>query len=66
MPYEDQLNASSSAPNLEEMTRAAVQFLESKGGDKGYFLMVEGGKIDHAHHGSEVSNNFIKFNYKPH
>ena len=55
MPYEDQLNASSSAPNLEEMTRAAIQFLESKGGDKGYFLMVEGGKIDHAHHGSEVN-----------
>ena len=27
---------------------------QNKPGKNGFFLMVEGGKIDHAHHGSEV------------
>ena len=27
---------------------------QNKPGKYGFFLMVEGGKIDHAHHGSEV------------
>jgi hypothetical protein len=28
---------------------------QNKPGKNGFFLMVEGGKIDHAHHGSEVT-----------
>ena len=35
-------------PSLAEMTRAAIRTL-SRGND-GYVLMVEGGRIDHAHH----------------
>lgn len=35
-------------PNLADMTRAALSILKSN--PKGYFLMVEGGRIDHAHH----------------
>ena len=35
-------------PSLEEMTAAAIDYLESK--DSGYYLLVEGGRIDHAHH----------------
>jgi alkaline phosphatase len=35
-------------PSLAEMTRAAITVL--KHNPKGFFLMVEGGKIDHAHH----------------
>ncbi|MBN6100941.1 alkaline phosphatase [Xanthomonas sp. CFBP 8703] len=35
-------------PSLAEMTRAAIRTL-SRGKD-GYVLMVEGGRIDHAHH----------------
>ncbi|UXI68162.1 alkaline phosphatase [Tahibacter amnicola] len=35
-------------PSLAEMTRTAITLL--KRNPKGYFLMVEGGRIDHAHH----------------
>ena len=38
----------SSQPSLEEMTRKAIQILGATG--KPYFLMVEAGRIDHAHH----------------
>lgn len=36
-------------PSLAEMTGAAIDFLAA-GNDTGYFLLVEGGRIDHAHH----------------
>jgi len=35
-------------PSLAEMTRAALKLLARN--DNGYFLMVEGARIDHAHH----------------
>lgn len=35
-------------PNLAEMTRTALAVLQKN--PKGYFLMVEGGRIDHGHH----------------
>lgn len=35
-------------PTLAEMTQAAIEVLSK--GDEGYFLFVEGGRIDHAHH----------------
>ncbi len=38
----------SGEPSLEEMTRKAIQILAATG--KPYFLMVESGRIDHAHH----------------
>ncbi len=38
----------SGEPSLEEMTRKAIQILGATG--KPYFLMVEAGRIDHAHH----------------
>ena len=34
-------------PSLAEMTRRAIEHLDN---DKGFFLMVEAGRIDHAHH----------------
>ncbi|XP_072398946.1 membrane-bound alkaline phosphatase-like isoform X1 [Diabrotica undecimpunctata] len=37
-------------PSLEEMTEAAIEVLQR--GPDGYFLFVEGGKIDKAHHAS--------------
>jgi alkaline phosphatase len=50
MHYENE-RASDTAgePSLTEMTRAAIGLLQRRG-DKGYFLLVEGGRIDHAHH----------------
>lgn len=35
-------------PSLAEMTMKAIQFLQKS--ENGFFLMVEGGRIDHAHH----------------
>ena len=39
-------------PSLTEMTEKAIAVLQqdAKGSAKGYFLHVEGGRIDHAHH----------------
>jgi alkaline phosphatase len=39
-------------PSLSEMTVKAIQLLSSNA--KGYFLMVEGGRIDHALHGTNA------------
>lgn len=38
----------SSEPSLVEKTLAALKILEKS--DSGYFLFVEGGRIDHGHH----------------
>jgi len=42
----------SEQPSLTEMTRFAIENLAAR--DTGYFLMVEAGRIDHAHHGSNA------------
>jgi len=39
-------------PSLAEMTAAAIDRLAQN--EKGYFLMVEGARIDHAHHGTNA------------
>lgn len=36
-------------PSLAELTRSAVQFLQQDN-EQGFFLMIEAGRIDHAHH----------------
>jgi alkaline phosphatase len=49
MNYEhDRARDRAGEPSLAEMTRAAITVLG--GNRKGYFLMVEGGRIDHGHH----------------
>ncbi|MEE4277418.1 MAG: alkaline phosphatase [Halieaceae bacterium] len=42
-------------PSLPEMTRTAIELL-SKASDRGFFLMVEAGRIDHAHHAGNAFN----------
>lgn len=37
-------------PRLAEMTATAIELLSHFFGDKGYFLLVEGGRIDMGHH----------------
>jgi alkaline phosphatase len=39
-------------PSLEEMTRYAIRRLAASG--RPYYLMIEGGRIDHGHHGGNA------------
>jgi alkaline phosphatase len=49
MQYEtDRAEDGAGEPSLAEMTEKAIQMLSK--GDNGYVLLVEGGRIDHAHH----------------
>lgn len=54
MEYEyDRPTDQGTEPSLTEMTVKSIQLLDDaarKGSRKGYFLMVEAGRIDHAHH----------------
>ena len=36
------------------MAVQAVKFLQAKSDDQGYFVMIEGGRIDHAHHNGQA------------
>lgn len=51
-------------PSLREMTESAINFLRKN--DEGYFLFIEGGRIDHAHHFNQAhialdeTNEFAK------
>ena len=48
MTYMAEKTATSTEPTLTEMTVKALELLSTN--DSGYFLMVEGGRIDHGHH----------------
>lgn len=55
MSYE--LDRPASEPSLAEMSTKAVQILEQN--QKGYFLMVEGGRIDHALHDTNAKRALV-------
>jgi alkaline phosphatase len=48
MTYVAERGDDSAEPTLVQMTRAAIRHLSAN--ETGYFLMVEGGRIDHGHH----------------
>lgn len=52
MSYMVDRKPGSSEPTLTEMTAAAIDRLNA--GGRGYYLMVEGGRIDHAHHAGQA------------
>jgi alkaline phosphatase len=56
IPYEiDRRNMDEVYPSLEEMAHVAINALEAAtaDSDKGFFLMIEGSRIDHAGHGND-------------
>ena len=51
IPYElERSKDPKSSPGIEEMTEKAIRFLQKRSNNNGFFLLVEGGRIDHAHH----------------
>ena len=55
MQYEaDRQNDIAGEPSLTEMTDKAIAILDNN--QKGYFLMVEAGRIDHGHHAGSAYN----------
>lgn len=40
-------------PGLDDMTAQGIDFLYNKGKESGFFVMVEGGRIDHAAHAND-------------
>lgn len=48
----DRVKGAIDEPSLADMTETAVKLLQKN--SKGYFLMVEGGRIDHALHGTNA------------
>jgi alkaline phosphatase len=42
-------------PSLAEMTGAAIEALQARGGENGFFLQVEAGRVDHANHGGNLA-----------
>lgn len=52
LPYEvDRVNHYPELPSIGELTHKAIEFLSKD--DEGFFLMVEGGRIDHAAHNND-------------
>ena len=49
-------------PSLTEMTQKAIEMLQ-KNTEHGFFLLVEGGRIDHAHHDTYVNLKKSPFLY---
>ncbi|RUS80059.1 hypothetical protein EGW08_012176, partial [Elysia chlorotica] len=52
MMYERERNKTKE-PSLAEMTAKAIQILKKN--ENGFFLLVEGGRIDHGHHSAQAS-----------
>ena len=56
IPYEiDRRNMDSVYPSLDEMARTALKALSeaTRDSEQGFFLMIEGSRIDHAGHGND-------------
>ncbi|CAG5126105.1 unnamed protein product, partial [Candidula unifasciata] len=57
MTYELDRNQTNE-PSLAEMTHKAIDILKKN--DQGFFLLVEGGKIDHGHHANRAHNALME------
>eukprot|EP00090_Calanus_glacialis_P026917 TRINITY_DN42321_c0_g1_i1.p1 TRINITY_DN42321_c0_g1~~TRINITY_DN42321_c0_g1_i1.p1 ORF type:complete len:552 (-),score=154.93 TRINITY_DN42321_c0_g1_i1:143-1798(-) len=52
--WDDLVNDTNDKPRLEDMAVQAVKFLQAKSDSEGYFIMIEGGRIDAAHHNGQA------------
>lgn len=59
MPYA--LDRDKKESSIVDFTRAAIQYLE-RASDKGFLLMVEGGRIDYACHDNDATATFLEIN----
>ena len=50
-------------PSLPDMVEIAVKVLKAKGGAKGFFLLVEGGRIDHLSHANSGGISVVGTSY---
>ncbi len=50
------LDRDNNTPSLKDMTKKAVELLDKNNNGNGFFLMVEGGRIDHASHGNDIAS----------
>jgi hypothetical protein len=56
MPYE--FDGVGDLPHLSEMTATALSILDND--PDGFFLMIEGGRIDHAGHANDIQRNVLE------
>ncbi len=66
---QDRQTSAAWEPSLADMTRIAIQVLQAKSNNKGFFLLVEAGRIDHLEHsntggisvvaGSGTTNQYV-------
>ncbi|KAJ8986186.1 hypothetical protein NQ317_005660 [Molorchus minor] len=57
MPYNIDRDADT-VPSLEEMTEIAIKIAsKGTGAENGFFLFIEGGRIDHAHHSTKAKKS---------
>ena len=47
---------------LVDFTDAGIRYLEARYGKKGFFFMIEGGKVDYAGHGNDAATSFQEVN----
>ena len=59
MEFEVERNVSQKEPSIVEMTKKAIEILSAN--PNGYFLLIEGGKIDQAHHASNARRALDEF-----
>lgn len=59
MTYMADRSDDSTEPTLSEMTAKAIELLQRRS-DDGYYLMVEGARIDHAHHAGWAGRSLME------
>jgi alkaline phosphatase len=57
MRYEADRVVYNDEPSLSDMTKKAIQVLQKN--RKGFYLMVEGGRVDHAHHAGNAARALL-------